>query len=85
MTAKRPDLTARVAAGLAGAAAAFAVRKVLQAGWKLVTGREAPDSPEDPEVSLGEAVTWALVLGAAVAAARIVATRYTAGKARTRS
>jgi hypothetical protein len=82
MSAKRPDIPERVITGLAGAAAAFAVRKMLQLGWKRVTGRAAPDTPEDPEVSLAEAVVWALILGAAIGAARLIATRFAAGKAR---
>jgi hypothetical protein len=85
MSAKRPDLAARAATGLAGAAAAFAARKALQSGWKLITGRPPPDSPEDAEVSIGEAVAWALVLGAVVGAARLIAVRYAAAQIRARS
>lgn len=79
MSGRHPDLTTRVATGLAGAAAAFAARKVLHAGWKQVTGREPPESPEDPQVSLGEALTWVVLTGVLTGMLRLIATRYAAG------
>jgi hypothetical protein len=65
----------RAMSALAGAGAAFAVRKVLIYGWKTVTGKEPPEHPEDPAVALSEALIWGVMLGAAAAAARLLATR----------
>lgn len=58
-----------------GFAAGFAARKVLHFAWKKVTGKEPPEHPEDPQVALGEALSWALVLGVGVQTARMLATR----------
>lgn len=67
----------RAISTLAGVGAAFAARKLLSFGWKTVTGKAPPDHPEDPQVALGEALIWGVVLGAVVGAARLLATRAT--------
>jgi hypothetical protein len=67
----------RVTTALIGAGAAFAARKVLFFGWKKITGKEPPEHPEDPQVGLGEALIWGIVLGAGVHTARMLATRAT--------
>ncbi len=69
--------TSRAVSALVGAGAAFAVRKLLTLGWKTVTGKEPPEHPEDPQVALTEALIWGVTLGAAVGAARLLATRIT--------
>jgi hypothetical protein len=74
---QRGSAASRAVSALAAAGAAFAVRKLLTVGWKSVTGKEPPDHPEDPEVALSEALIWGVVLGAAVGAARLLATRAT--------
>jgi Protein of unknown function (DUF4235) len=74
---QRGSAASRAVSALAAAGAAFAVRKLLTVGWKTVTGKEPPDRPEDPEVALSEALIWGVVLGAAVGAARLLATRAT--------
>jgi hypothetical protein len=74
---QRGSAASRAVSALAAAGAAFAVRKLLIVGWKTVTGKEPPDHPEDPEVALSEALIWGVVLGAAVGAARLLATRAT--------
>jgi hypothetical protein len=58
--------------------AAAAAQKALNAGWKLATGNEPPTIPEDPETSWSEAVAWAVVSGAVLGLARLVATRRAA-------
>ena len=58
--------------------ATMAARKALTATWKLSTGKQPPSNPEHPDVSLGEAVTWAVVSGVAVGLARMFATRAAA-------
>jgi hypothetical protein len=76
---KQGTVGSRALSGIAGAAAAFAARKLITFGWTKITGREPPEHPEDPQVSLREALGWALVLGAGVQAARLLATRMTSG------
>jgi hypothetical protein len=78
MAGKQPGSAAsRAASALVGAGAAFAVRKLLIVGWKTVTGKEPPEHPEDPQVALGEALIWGVMMGAAVGAARLLAIRAT--------
>jgi hypothetical protein len=74
---QRGSAASRAMSALAGAGAAFAVRKLLVFGWKTVTGKEPPEHPEDPQVALTEALIWGITLGAAVGAARLLATRAT--------
>lgn len=75
MAAKRGDPGSRIISAVAGMAAAFAVRKLLTFGWTRLTGRKPPESPEDPQVALGEALAWGVLMGAGVAAARLLVTR----------
>jgi Protein of unknown function (DUF4235) len=75
MSGKRGNGGNKALTAVVGFAAAFAARKMLHFAWKKVTGREPPEHPEDPQVALGEAVTWALVLGVGVGMARMLATR----------
>jgi hypothetical protein len=74
---QRGSAASRAVSALVGAGAAFATRKLLTIGWKTVTGKEPPEHPEDPQVALSEALIWGIALGAAVAAARLLATRAT--------
>jgi len=62
------------AAGMVAAAVAY---KGLQLTWKVVTGKEPPPGPDDQQASLGRALAWTLVMGAAVTSARMIAIRYT--------
>jgi hypothetical protein len=75
MSGKRGNGGNKMLTAAVGFAAAFAARKVLHFAWKQVTGKEPPEHPEDPQVALGEAVTWALVVGVGVHMARMLATR----------
>ena len=54
----------------------MAARRILQLGWKRVTGKEPPGAPDDNQVPLGPAVAWTLLLGAAITTARMIAIRY---------
>ena len=58
--------------------ATMAARKAMTATWKLSTGKNPPSNPEHPDVSLSEAVTWAIASGVAVGLARMFATRAAA-------
>ena len=60
---------------LAAFAAAFATRKFLMLAWRQLTGKEPPTDPHDPHVSIGEALTWAVLLGAGIESARLLAAR----------
>src|SRR5260370_3703394 len=82
MSGKRADGGNRVLTGLVGFVAAFAARKVLHFAWTRITGKEPPEHPEDPQVGLGEALTWGIVIGAGVHVARLLATRATARRIR---
>jgi Protein of unknown function (DUF4235) len=58
--------------------AAALARKALDTGWKAATGKHPPDNPADPDVRMAEAVAWAVVTGAFVALARMLAQRRAA-------
>jgi hypothetical protein len=58
--------------------ATMAARKAMTATWKLSTGKQPPSNPEHPDVSIGEALVWAMVSGLAVGVARMFATRKAA-------
>ncbi len=58
--------------------ATMAARKALSATWKLSTGKQPPSNPEHPDVTMGEAVAWAVASGVAVGLARLFATRKAA-------
>src|ERR1700735_2857304 len=75
MSGKRGNGGNKALTAAVGFAAAFAARKVLHFAWKQVTGKEPPEHPEDPQVALGEAVTWALGAGAGFILARSRPTR----------
>jgi len=63
---------------VAGLGAAALTRKLLDHSWKVASGKNPPENPADPEVSVGEAVLWAMITGAAVALARMLAQRRAA-------
>jgi len=65
-----------VAVALVGAAVA---KQLLNLLWRAATGKNPPTNPSSPDVQAGEAVTWAVASGAAIALARILATRRAAG------
>ena len=54
---------------VAGLGAAALTRKLLDHSWKAASGKNPPENPADPDVSIGEAVLWAAITGAAVATA----------------
>lgn len=61
------------------AVAGIIAGKVLEKGWKLVTGHEAPIDFDDDETTIPEFVIYAAVSGAVLAIAR-AATQRQAGK-----
>ena len=59
-----------------GLIAVLAAQKVMRVGWRRITGKEPPGSSDDQQIPLGQAVAWTLLLGAAIATARMFAVRY---------
>jgi len=70
------EVTATASIEAIGMAAAAGVFKGVQLAWKRVTGEEPPLGPDDQQASLGRAVAWTLVMGAAIATGRMIAIRY---------
>jgi uncharacterized protein DUF4235 len=70
-----PDKGSKAVTTLAGMAAAFVARKVIGFVWTKITGRQPPGKAEDPDVAIGEALAWTVVLGTGVAVARVLAVR----------
>jgi hypothetical protein len=58
--------------------ATIIARKMMTATWKVSTGKQPPSNPEHPDVSMGEAVAWAVASGVAVGVARMLAGRKAA-------
>jgi hypothetical protein len=58
--------------------AAAAAHKALSVAWKLATGDDPPTIPEDPETDWTEAIAWAVLSGAVLGVARLLATRRAA-------
>ncbi len=75
MSDKRGDGGAKVIGAVAAFAAAFAARKLVTAAWTRVTGKEPPSDPQDPQVGIGEALSWAVVMGVTIETARLLAVR----------
>jgi Protein of unknown function (DUF4235) len=69
--------------GLAAAGATFAARRVIVVLWTKVMGKEPPAHPEDPQVSLSEALGWGTLAAVTMQTARILAIR--AAESRLRS
>lgn len=67
----------RMGAVLATAGAVYLARKLITMVWTRVTGKAPPTDPADPTVSLAEALSWAVVAGITIEAARLFATRAT--------
>ena len=75
MPSKGGDYGGKAVNALAGAAAAFVTRKLIIFAWTKVTGRQPPGKAEDPDVAIGEALAWTVVVGMGVAVARLLAVR----------
>jgi hypothetical protein len=75
MPDKGSDKGSKALTTLAGAAAAFVARKAIIFAWTKATGKEPPGKAEDPEVAIGEALAFTVVVGIGVAIARVLAIR----------
>ena len=75
MADDKPDIAWRVIGGLAGLATAWVARRLLGFAWVKATGKEPPLDPDSPEVSMGEAIGYAVVMGVGMSVAQIVVNR----------
>jgi hypothetical protein len=78
MADNKTDLGTKLISGLAAMIAAFVARKVVTFAWTKATGKQPPTHPEDPQVALSEALSWSVLTGVTVGAARLLATRAAA-------
>lgn len=58
--------------------AGVAARKVFMTAWEKGTGNAPPTNPESPDTSWREALGWAVLSGALVGVARMMAARKAA-------
>lgn len=75
MPGKGNDYVGKAINAVAGAAAAFIARKAIVFAWTKITGKQPPEGAEDPKVAIGEAVAWAVVTGAGIGVAKVLAVR----------
>jgi Protein of unknown function (DUF4235) len=78
MAGKGGSLTWKLFATVSAVTAGIVTRKVLTAAFRKTTGKPPPANPEAPSTSWQEAVAWAVVSGAALGLARMLATRKAA-------
>src|ERR1700722_10012469 len=75
MADRKVDIGTKIISAVAAMAAAFVARKVITLVWTKATGKEPPTHPEDPQVRLGEALSWSMLTGVTTEAARLLAAR----------
>jgi hypothetical protein len=64
-------------AGVVGALTTVAAAKAVSKVWELSTG-EAPPQPNDPQVPLRRAITWAVASGLGIGLAQLLMNRFAA-------
>lgn len=67
-------VSARTVAPLVALGATWAVRKVMTSAYKSRTGHEPPQS-DDPEVTLGKILAWAIATSVVSAAVEVIIIR----------
>ncbi|MFC4113447.1 DUF4235 domain-containing protein [Nonomuraea zeae] len=75
MAEDKPDIAWRVIGGLVGLVTAWGARKLLGFVWVKATGKEPPLDPDSPEVGMGEAIGYAVLMGVGMSVAQIVVNR----------
>lgn len=68
--------------------ATMVAKKATDGTWRFVTGKEAPNNPDDPDIDFKEAVIFTVLSGAVVAVLKMLANRETTrvlGKAQGKS
>ena len=78
MSKKSRESNSRLVGALATTAAVMIARKLVTFAWTRTTGKQPPTDPADPAVTVLQALSWAVVAGITVEAARVFATRATA-------
>lgn len=71
------NIVAKLATTGATLLASLVAKKATDGTWSFVTGKEVPDNPDDPDIDIKEAVLFALLSGALIALARMLANRQT--------
>lgn len=64
-------------AGAIGAATTVLAAKSVNAVWEMATG-DAPPEPNDPEVPLRRALTWAIASGIGIGLSQLMVNRFAA-------
>lgn len=82
MAGKQGGGSTKVLGAVAAFAASYGTRKLLTLGWQKVTGKEPPSDPHDPQVGIWEALSWAILIGAGIETARLLAVRAATRKTR---
>lgn len=71
------NIMAKVVTTGAALLASVVAKKATDGTWSFVTGKEAPENPDDPDIDLKEAILFAVLSGTLVALARMLANRET--------
>jgi hypothetical protein len=75
--------TQSVAATVGTLGATAAIKKAVDATWRVGSkGKKPPTDPADPDVRIREAITFALISGAAIGVVRMLIARKLAAKER---
>ncbi|MBB2911828.1 hypothetical protein FHS43_003101 [Streptosporangium becharense] len=72
---EKQDLAWKAIGGLLGLVTAWAARKIIGFAWEKSTGRKPPADSESLEISLGEAIGYAVVMGVGMQVTQIVVAR----------
>ncbi len=78
MAGRNASMTWKIFGTVSAVAAGIAARKVLVTTFTKTTGKNPPANPEAPDTSWAEAAGWALLSGAMMGLARMLATRKAA-------
>jgi len=68
-------LMLKVVGGAAVGITTIVTKKLLDGTWKAATGNKPPTTAEDPDLTWREAVAWAVLSGAVIGVAQLVAAR----------
>lgn len=71
------NLVAKIITAGAAVVAGIVARKTTDGTWKFVTGSDSPANPDDPDIDLKEAIAFAILSGAIIGLARMLANRQT--------
>jgi hypothetical protein len=66
-------------AGAVGALTTVLAAKAVNAVWELTTG-DTPPEPNDPEVPLRRALTWAIASGVGIGLSQLLVNRFAANQ-----